>query len=352
MLNVVILHGDWKVREELWVNACAQSPHVDSVETIDIMGSDWLSRVSKKRPDLYLLRPPGRYDYLCRIYEERISLIDKEFGVPMYPSLESLKLLENKRYLSDWLSVNSVPHPETFVFSNRQQGESFVREYSSYPLVGKMNMGAAASGVVVLYGVAEAVNYVRRAFGEGLRRRARKKRVIRSLAKAFLTKTLPALHDGFVKTDLRPPEAAQVGFIIFQEHIQHDYEWRCVRIGESFFAHKKIVKEQFASGTKIKGYDAVPESLLNFVKDVSDRTKVQSAAFDIFEVPGGYLINEIQCLFGQSDKFQMLLDGEPGRFTHGAAGWRFEKGNFSENGCYDLRLQHAIAMLGKSRVPV
>ena len=92
----------------------------------------------------------------------------------------------------------------------------------------------------------------------------------------------------------------QTDFVIFQEYIPHDFEWRVVRIGDSFFAH------------------------------------------NLFESKRGYLVNEMQCLFGQSDPYQMLINGKEGRYQHTGGSWLFEEGRFNKNQCYNLRVEHVI----------
>ena len=95
----------------------------------------------------------------------------------------------------------------------------------------------------------------------------------------------------------------------------------------------------------LKGYDNPPLDLLDFVKNITDNHKLYSQAVDIFETNGNYLINEMQCIFGQSDGYQMMVDGEIGRYIYLEDKWVFEKGNFAKNACYDLRLDYVINQL-------
>ena len=153
----------------------------------------------------------------------------------------------------------------------------------------------------------------------------------------FIAKRLSEYRETF----LNP----QKGFVIFQEFIPHEYEWRCVRIGDSFFAHKKIARNNKSSGTLIKAYDKVPEALLDFIREMTERTGLSSVAIDLFERDGMFLVNEIQCFFGQSDPYQMLVDSVPGRYRLADGKWIFEPGDFASNECYDLRLEHALTLL-------
>jgi len=144
-----------------------------------------------------------------------------------------------------------------------------------------------------------------------------------------------------------PARSADVqnSFVLLQEYIPHDFEWRVVRIGDSFFAHKKLKMGEKASGSLLKNYDNPPFSILDFVKEVTDRFNFYSQSVDIFETENGYLINEMQCIFGQSDPYQMLVDGKPGRYINKSGKWIFEEGDFNTNESYDLRLQSALELL-------
>ncbi len=68
--------------------------------------------------------------------------------------------------------------------------------------------------------------------------------------------------------------------------------------------------------------------------------------FDVFETEGGqFLVNEMQCIFGQSDPYQMLVDGEPGRYVERNGQWEFEAGDFNRLESFLLRLDHFIEIL-------
>jgi len=69
-------------------------------------------------------------------------------------------------------------------------------------------------------------------------------------------------------------------------------------------------------------------------------------AVDLFEDGrGGYLVNEMQCIFGHVQDYICAQDNEPGRFILKEDSWVFEKGNFNTNLSYDLRLENLIGLL-------
>jgi hypothetical protein len=92
--------------------------------------------------------------------------------------------------------------------------------------------------------------------------------------------------------------------------------------------------------------------LLDFVRKLTDEHGFRSVAIDAFEIPAsgpgtdpGYLVNEIQCVFGQSDPHQMLVNGVPGRYRSLDGQWLFEPGDFNRFECYLLRLAYFLDVL-------
>ena len=56
-------------------------------------------------------------------------------------------------------------------------------------------------------------------------------------------------------------------------------------------------------------------------------------------------MNEMQCIFGQSDGYQMKVDEKIGRYRWQDNNWIFEEGDFAKNACYSLRLDFVISQL-------
>jgi hypothetical protein len=53
----------------------------------------------------------------------------------------------------------------------------------------------------------------------------------------------------------------------------------------------------------------------------------------------------MQCIFGQSDPYQMLVNGQPGRYRRIDGNWTFEPGDFNRIESFLLRLEHFIEIL-------
>lgn len=349
--QIAILKNETLFDHELWVKACQNRRECLDYDVIDLTANDWLSQINRKHYDLFLLRPPGRLADLKRLYDERVYVLHHVLGKPVYPSVQEATIYENKRLLRDWLLANGIPHPETFVFSVKDQALAFSSNVTGFPLVAKTSIGGSGRGVVLLHNREQLRAYVDVAFSKGISTVCGPRLTTGSLAGKILK---VFSKPGFLKqriADYRELSAQrQRGFVILQSFVPHDYEWRCVRIGESYFAHKKLAKNRKASGSLMKAYDAVPLELLDFIRAITHTAGINSVAIDVFEHNGTYLVNEVQCFFGQSDAYQMLVDGQPGRYRFYGDRWVFEPGDFNTNQSYDLRLEAALEAVRRKRL--
>jgi len=345
--RLIILKSESETDYHKWLNSCKKYAESIEFSVVDLSTNNWLSNLLHSKADYYLAQPGGLAMPFKQQYDERISILVNSLHHPIYPSLNEILLYENKKFLSYWLEANEIPHPETSVFYFQREAMDFLKS-TTFPIVAKANIGASGSGVHIFKNVKEAALYVREAFmGKGA-----KKRWGPNLAKGGLIKRglRYISYPGDIKRKLaiykQRKNDVQKDFVIFQEFIPHEYEWRCVRIGDSFFAHKKLVHNHKASGSLLKGYENPPFKLMDFVKEVTDRNDLTSVAIDLFETRDkGYLVNEIQCFFGQSDPYQMLVNGKPGRYINANDQWIFQEGDFNINESYDLRIQHVLELI-------
>ena len=326
-----------------WVNACEDYQKNIDYEVFDLTVETWLEEINAYSPDLLLLKPSGKTSLYRSLYQERLEILVTILNYKSFPSLEEVRIYENKRYFAYWAKAHNLPHPKTWIFYNRNEALRAIN-FMKLPLVGKINIGASGKGVHILRTKDHVKKYIKRAFSVGLASSTGPKLGNGKLIqRAWQKFTHPKEMINRLKTYRDIALDLQKGFIILQEYIKHEYEWRAVRIGDSYFAHKKIVSKDKASGSLIKTYENPPINLLDFVRLLTDKFGFRSVAIDIFEpVQGQYLINEIQCIFGQSDPYQMLVDGNPGRYLFKNGQWVFEEGDFNSNASYDLRLKAAI----------
>ncbi|MBN1639303.1 MAG: hypothetical protein JW866_10060 [Ignavibacteriales bacterium] len=344
-LKFCILQCSLESSDDRWKTSCLKY-NVD-YEIIDISRANWLSEVMQSNSDIFLLRPPGMLSYAKQMYDERVYIISKVLKKQVYPSFEESYVYENKRLLSDFLKAKQIPHPQTNIFYCLNEAIRFSKS-TKYPIVVKTNIGASGSGVKIIKSAKELIYYSQLAFKKGIQRRKGPNKNSGN-PQTWLLKAVKSPQYLLKKLKLYKlrAEDKQKHFVIFQEYIPHEFEWRVVKIGDSYFAHKKAKIGEMASGTKNKIYDNPPLCLFDFMKDVCAKTGFYSQAVDIFETPDGhYLVNEIQTIFGQSDAYQMIVNGQIGRYIYND-GWIFEEGDFNTNESFDLRLEHSISLFNK-----
>lgn len=349
-IKLVILRNELDKDHLRWVAACEKFKDRVSFQVVDITKNDWLDRILLFKPDLMLTRPGGLTAPFKQLYDERLMILVKEVGIKCFPTLDEVLIYENKRYFSYWLKSHKFPHPATHVFYFKDEAIDFLN-HTEFPIVGKVNIGASGSGVIVLKSYNQAKTYINntfsgkgaaKRFGPNFKKSGLLKRGMRYLLQPGKISEKVSIYHSLSKD-------RQTGFVIIQEYVPHPYEWRVVRIGDSFFAHKKMKLGDKASGSLLKNYDNPPTEILDFVKEITDKFNFYSQAVDIFETDKGYLVNEMQCIFGQSDPYQMLVDGKPGRYYYKNENWVFEEGNFNTNESYDLRLSFVLKDIAKRK---
>ena len=348
-LSFAILKNETEDAHLMWAIAC-EKRNID-YDIIDLTSYEWLDKLLNVSYGYYLACPSVTVSYFKTLYDERIYILEKIMGLNIYPSYQEISIHENKRFLSYWLKANNLPHTKTYVFYNKVNAINFINQ-TNLPIVTKINIGASGSGVKIFRSKNKAKNYIEQAFlSKGVRSQIgpnlkmgryieRFKNIVRN----------PAHLKNRIKDYITIASNPQKHFVIFQEYIHHDYEWRVVKIGDSYFGHQKVKKGDKASGTKGIDYILPPVKLLNFVRKVSEKFNFNSMAFDLFEDgKGGYLINELQTIFGHVQEYICEKNGNPGRLRYLNGKWVFEEGNFNTNLSYDLRLQHVIDILNKGK---
>jgi glutathione synthase/RimK-type ligase-like ATP-grasp enzyme len=341
-MKVAILRNEDPDSGKKWELAC-QKANI-TYDTIDLSAHNWLELLQKESYDFLLLRPSGSVSHYKNMYDERIYILCKTLKYKTFPSYEECYIYENKKLLSYYLDATKIPHPKTNIFYNKQEALSFLNGVS-FPIVSKTSTGASGSGVQVIRKAEDAQKYINKAFSKkGIRRQFGPNRVTGS-PKKWLQKALQSPK--YLKIKLKKyffvynhPER---DYVIFQEFIPHEFEWRAVKIGESYFAHKKVKYGDKASGSKGIDYVAPPESLLNFIHELCVKHNFNFMAIDIFEDgKGGYLVNELQTIFGHVQEYILAIEGVSGRYLYKNSQWIFEPGDFNTNESFDLRLETAI----------
>jgi hypothetical protein len=268
------------------------------------------------------------------MYDERLYVISKLMGKEIYPSYDELFIYENKRMMSYWLDLQQIPHPKTYVFYDKKDYFDFLKENKKYPLVFKLNVGGSSKGVKLIKSKLKAKYIGHKIFG---------------LYNPKLAHGYTPVTTGIFRFPARSTK--QYFYILLQEFENIKWEWRIIKIGNSYFGHKKLLKGGFASGSGRSELAAPPETLLRMVKDICERGNFYSMDADIFETEDGrFLVNELQSLFGSIKDSQMSVNGKPGRYTYQGGKFVFEEGVFNRFGSALLRVEHFMEILNAKKM--
>lgn len=346
-MKLAILRNECDEKHLNWAKVC--DSHKVSYDIIDLSGYQWIEDLLNNNYDGCLACPPGREALYKQMYDEKLSIIANELGMFVYPDYKAITLHENKRFLSYWLAANNLPFPKTSTFYNSGEAEYFA-ENCNLPIVGKFNIGASGKGVEIIRDRDRLKSYVSAAFSKGLRQNWGPNLKMGQFAYRLLRILKnPLIIINRVSVYRKVYNEIQKGFVILQEYIPHEFEWRVVKIGESYFGHQKVKTGEKASGTKGIDYVPPPPELLDFVEQICTLHKFETMAIDLFEDgKGGYLINEMQCVFGHVQEYICEKEGKPGRFRRIENNWVFEPGFFNSNLSYDLRFENVLDILSRS----
>lgn len=314
-----------------YIQAC-KDLNID-YEIIDITSKDWIENIRKFDGSGFLVRPsPGKAVWK-QMYDEKLYFINKIMGHPIYPSYNELFIYENKRNMAYWLESNDIPMAKTYVFYNKKEAVNFVENYEKYPLFFKPNIGSGSLGIKILKKKKEALKLIDKIFTKY----KFYNRGFTKWQKKYLI-PYPLMDD------------KQFNNLIFQEKINLKYEWRGVKIGESYFAHKKLPNSKgLHSGSGKANYDTPPNNVMDFLKFVCDIGDFNSMNVDFFEDnEGNFYVNELQTIFGSNIKpYQMCVNAKPGRYLYINGKWEFEEGMFNQNNSWNLRVLDFINQLKK-----
>ena len=312
---------------------------------VDLCSANWLINVKDADDcDGFYASSTAISQELKNIQDERLYFVSELMHKPIYPDYLGLFIHENKRNMAAWLELNEYPHAKTLVFTQREECDDYLSK-CQYPIVVKANVGAAASKVRIVKSRTRALRMSHKALFS-----------IQKMERNGIYRTLYKLHGGLVygaKTRLgnfpRIPDRLnpQKYYFIVQEYIPDViYEWRILKIGDSYFGHQKLMKGRYASGSGLVGWVDPPKELLMMVKDLCEKGGFPCMDVDIFETKDGqYCINELQAFFGSYANYQMSIDGHHGRYVWRDDNFHFEEGDYNVYGSTKLKIEHFIKLL-------
>ncbi len=311
-----------------YLQACEEAgqPHV----VIPFMANDWRERILESGCDGFLARPPCDYPERKAVYDERLYVLAEIMRRPIYPMLHEMLFYENKRLQTHVKDMFGIPSPATWIFTDKREALAFLKD-APWPLVSKNNIGSAGSGVTLLRTPGQARRHLHAVFGIGIENLSFGK----VYAKKYAGIPVPLLG------------SVQRNYVTLQQWHDIKWEWRLIRIGNSYFGRQKLKGDNgLASGSKIEGWAVPPRHLLDLLRATCDRLKFHSMALDVFEtVDGRFLVNEMQSVFGCRHPAQLYVDGKPGRFKWEDGEYVFEEGYFNRLASYPLRVEHFVNIL-------
>lgn len=288
-----------------------------SYKVIDFSREDWIERVEANDCAGILYYPMVSCSLWKHLSDDRIKLLTEEMGLQVYPDSRALWLYERKFRTRDWMRLHGIRHPQSWIFYDRSQALSFLRN-TRYPVVLKTDLGAGAKSVRVLHSYSRARRIVNLIFDKGWRIDA-----------------------------LGIPER-QWGAVMFQKYIEDAKEWRIVRIGNSYFCRLKLRKGDYHSGSGRIEWAEPPRALLDSTRKITDAAEFRSMNVDFFEDrQGRFYVNELHAYTGG----KILKDNRLcGRWLYESSTdeWKFDRGDWFRNRGANLRVLDMLSQLGRS----
>ena len=285
-------------------------------KVVDIFAHDWIDQIKSSGCDTFLTWPGESIREWKQLYDDRLRFVVQELNKKVFPDFMSCWIYGSKERQNAWLALNNFCAPETWIFYDMDEANNFIEQNAKYPIVAKIDIGAVSSGVSILRSKKECRRYIKCMFKKGIQ--------------------------GYYSN----PQTRQWRHILFQEYIADAKEWRVHRQGDSFFGFGKIKKGDFHSGSGETLWVPPPKEAFDLAWAITEKGGFKSMAVDIFETQDrSFLVNELQCVYGQHSNVQLMKEGKSGRYLRQNNGeWKFEEGVFSINHGCNLRIEAALKL--------
>jgi hypothetical protein len=292
-----------------------------SYRVLSILQSNWVEVFRDSDCDAFLVWPSNMPTSAKEAFDYRLNVLEKEMGAVIYPTWKECWLSEHKPRLRDWLEANDIPHPQTWVFYDKQQALQFAKN-TPFPVVVKTATGASASGISIVHNQKQLAKAIRLAFGRGLR------------PKSFA------------------PNDRQWGYIYIQKYFPKVKEWRMVRIGDSYFGYRKEPGPSgIHSASKSWSWLDPGKELLDLLREVTEKGNFTSMDVDIFLTQEDrLLVSECQTIFGcTTPAIQMKVNDKAARYLYENGQWKLEEGDFCQNHMCNLRIEYLLSKLRSAK---
>lgn len=284
---------------------------------IDLRSEGWYEKIIKSNFKVILAWPSAVSPVWKEMYDERIKIIQDSTRIKVIPSFDETWFWESKRRMAYFFKANDILSPSTKIFYSYDEAKDFIYA-TKYPVVYKSNHGDSSNGVKIIKNKRQAHNLIRKAFRRGLNY---------------------GLNNKLDK---------ELNFIIFQEYLNFQEEWRIIRTYNYYFGYKKLKQGYFASGSGHVIFSEIPEYLLNKVREITEKLNQKSMSFDIIFFNDKYYFIEAQAVFGTTQIGHKLeVDGKKGAyiFEEQNKKWKFIEGDFDKNNCCNARVEYALSLI-------
>lgn len=289
-------------------NACKEVG-VDFV-VIDLLADTWIEDIKNSQVDGILVREKANIDEYKQMYNERLWVIKEYLKIPIYPSWHELFLYEDKRMYAYFFKTHNIPTPPTHIFYRKADAAQYMKN-ATYPLISKTNGGSTGSGVQKITSREEGKRLIYNVFG-----RIDPRLAIGDFKWAKINKLIRVPKIGM----------AQRHYLIIQEYIDIETEWRIIKIGDTYAGYKRPIENGHAS-CDLMEYGFPPYELLSLIKRIAEEEHFDSLSIDVLmDKKGKYYVTEMQSLYGSFSLTQCEVGGKSGRIIEKDGEFVFEEG--------------------------
>jgi len=272
------------------------------------------------------------------LFAKQLLFAVNQSGKRTFPDINSGWHFDDKVGQKYLLESIGAPIAQTWVFYDKKEALDWI-ENTDFPKVFKLRGGAGSSNVKLIQNHAQAVRFVKRAFGRGfpsydkiedLKENVRRFDWSKN-SQIALGKSVRRLY---MSTRFARIIESQKGYALFQEFApNNEYDIRVITIGDRAFAIKRMVRSNdfraSGSGNILYDKNEIDERCVKIALETTEKLKALCIAYDfVFNKDNEPLIVEINYGFDHKAYFpcpgywDQKLEWHEGRFN--SAEWIVE----------------------------
>lgn len=238
----------------------------------------------------------GHASGMGRIARRLLPVIEKNLGIPVYPSQDTCWHYDDKIAQSYLFAANAIPTPKTWVWFDRVAAREWAAT-AEYPLVLKLAAGAGSTNVRMIRNVQEAFTWIDRLFAQRLTSLdesqflpLKVKERVADAARLIRHGRKPVFRDNGYE--------AQSGYAYFQEFLPDNaFDTRVTVVGNRVFAFRRFNRtDDFrASGSGKIDHDpsGIDKQFIELAFAVAKKLNAQSCAIDGLYRAGKPVVGEV-----------------------------------------------------------